>query len=274
MWYVQDPSSTNWSCRIWSVASSCFDSSCNLVWGADFNLRARRSLVRVLHFFVLCFIKRTTELCTCLIKQERGDRVDCLSLSQRCFALTLNRVWSFCLYARIRAYAAQEYRIIPFKTSYQQVFSIQEPQMANHPTNYLWIPLNSLLGSISLDGIPVDVVWRAVIRKSNGYVHCSGATWAVAVELLRLFGEKWTRRQVPSENYANGHGASEIGGDYQRSLQSWVRNGCTHQRSARGRLRTDMETRRIGHSFIFAGMDEDAWLEWEQGSVSRTWNGY
>lgn len=118
-------------------------------------------------------------------------------------------------------------------------------------------------------GVPTDVVWNEqVLRKANGYVHCSGATWNVVVDLLRLFGEeietrrdvimdlkKWAwceddrRGGLPEGLITHGFASAVPTYDLQQGdfVQIWRLDGS-------------------GHSFVFAGLDGDAWLEWSASS--------
>ena len=118
-------------------------------------------------------------------------------------------------------------------------------------------------------GIPVDVVWREqVIRKSNGYVHCSGATWAVAVELLRLFGEEM---DTPTSTIRELREWAWCIGDRRGGLPEGL---CNHEFATAVPINDLQEGDFVqiwrldgsGHSFIFAGMDGDAWLEWSASS--------
>ncbi len=120
-------------------------------------------------------------------------------------------------------------------------------------------------------GIPQDVIWRErVLRKANGYVHCSGATWWLLVALLRLFEQEanLTVEQINDMRKWAWCEGDRIGGlpeaicNYE--LGQYVATNDLQQGDFVQIWRLDGS----GHSFVFAGKEEDgSWMEWSASAL-------
>lgn len=130
------------------------------------------------------------------------------------------------------------------------------------------------------NGIPKDVVWGGeVLRKSNGLVHCSGATFWLLVELLRLFEKEGELNKHQIEDLRKwawcwggqqgGRGGGLPQGIVEYGLGEFVPTTSLQQGDFVQIWRNDGS----GHSFVFAGELDGSWMEWSASSTHETGTG-